>query len=73
MFGLGMIGMVGWSVAIPTLLGVAAGMWMDRTWPGPHSWTLTMLFVGVILGCLNAWYWVRSSLGWLRNGRRADR
>lgn len=63
MFGLGMIGMVGWSVAIPTLLGIAAGTWMDRTWPSGHSWTLTLLFAGVILGCLNAWYWVRASLG----------
>lgn len=63
MFGLGMIGMVGWSVAIPTLIGIAVGMWMDRTWPAAHSWTLTLLFIGVILGCLNAWYWVKTSLG----------
>ncbi len=57
-FGLGMFGMVGWTVAATTLIGVALGMWIDRTWPGPYSWTLTLLFIGLIVGCLNAWYWV---------------
>lgn len=57
-FGLGMFGLVGWSVAIPTLLGVALGIWLDRRFPGEASWTLTFLIIGVGLGCLNAWYWV---------------
>ena len=58
-FSLGMMGLVGWSVAIPTLIGIALGWWIDGTWPGRVSWTLTLLFVGVAIGCLNAWYWVR--------------
>jgi len=58
-FGLGMFGLVGWSVAIPTLLGIALGLWLDARWPGRPSWTLTFLLIGVALGCLNAWYWVR--------------
>lgn len=58
-FGLGMFGVVGWSVAIPTLIGVAIGAWMDSMWPGLPSWTLTMLIIGILLGCLNAWYWVK--------------
>lgn len=58
-FGLGMFGLVGWSVAIPTVLGIAIGVWLDgRVADGP-SWTITLLIVGVALGCLNAWYWVR--------------
>lgn len=57
-FGLGMFGLVGWSVTIPTLVGIAAGVFLDRAWPGPISWTLTFLFAGIALGCLNAWYWV---------------
>lgn len=70
-FGLGMIGMVGWAVMIPTLIGIAIGIWMDRTWPSTHSWTLILLFVGIILGCLNAWYWVQNTLG--RSGRKRER
>ena len=33
-FGLGMFGLVGWSVAIPTLIGVALGWWIDHRFPG---------------------------------------
>jgi ATP synthase protein I len=57
-FGLGMMGLIGWSVAIPTLLGAAIGLWLDKQYPGPQSWTLTLLFIGLIIGCLNAWHWV---------------
>jgi ATP synthase protein I len=58
-FGLGMFGLVGWSVAVPTLAGIAIGLWIDKTWPGPRSWTLMFLVIGVIVGCVNAWYWVK--------------
>ena len=57
-FGLGMMGLIGWSVAIPTLLGAVLGLWLDKHYPGPHSWTLTLLFIGLIIGCINAWHWV---------------
>ena len=58
-FGLGMFGLVGWSVTIPTLLGIVLGLWLDARWPGQASWTLTFLIIGVALGALNAWYWVK--------------
>ena len=58
-FGLGMFGLVGWAVAIPTLAGVLLGVWLDGRYPGKPSWTLTLLFLGMLLGCANAWYWVR--------------
>jgi ATP synthase protein I len=57
-FGLGMMGLVGWSVAIPTLLGAALGLWLDEHHPGKHSWTLALLVAGLAVGCLNAWNWV---------------
>lgn len=58
-FGFGMFGLVGWSVAVPTLLGIALGVWIDSTYASRYSWTLMFLFVGVVLGCMNAWYWVK--------------
>jgi ATP synthase protein I len=57
-FGLGMMGLVGWSVAIPTLLGAALGIWLDKHHPGKHPWTLALLVAGLALGCCNAWHWV---------------
>jgi ATP synthase protein I len=57
-YGLGMMGLVGWSVAVPTLLGAALGIWLDKHHPGNHSWTLMLLLIGLMLGCWNAWHWV---------------
>ena len=58
-FGLGMFGLVGWAVAVPTVLGIVLGLWLDGKFQGKVSWTLTFLILGVILGCLNAWFWVQ--------------
>ena len=56
--GMRMFGMVGWSVAIPALIGVGLGIWIDSNVNSQYSWTLMMLFIGVIAGCFNAWYWI---------------
>jgi ATP synthase protein I len=65
-FGLGMFGLVGWAVAVPTLAGIAAGVWLDGRLSGGPSWALTGLVAGVALGCMNAWWWVQ------RTGRQGD-
>ena len=59
-FGLGMSGLVGWSVTIPTLIGTALGIWIDKHYPSTYSWTLMLLLIGLIIGCFNAWHWVHS-------------
>jgi ATP synthase protein I len=69
-YGLGMFGTIGWSVAIPTVIGVALGIWIDTRWPGRVSWTITLLFVGVVLGCVNAWYWVKRERESIESERR---
>jgi ATP synthase protein I len=56
--GLGMMGLVGWSVVVPTLLGAALGLWLDHRHADTHSWTLALMVAGLTLGCLNAWHWV---------------
>lgn len=58
-FGLGMFGLVGWSVTIPTLIGTAIGIWLDKKLEGQQSWTLMLLILGLVAGCLNAWRWLR--------------
>lgn len=60
--GLGTSGIVGWSITVPTLLGLAAGLWLDRRSGGEISWTLSLLAVGLLAGCLAAWYWVGREL-----------
>ena len=56
--GVRIFGLVGWSVAVPTVLGALLGRWWDGRHPGPHSWTLALLVAGLVIGCANAWYWV---------------
>ena len=68
-FGLGMMGLIGWSVATPTVLGAALGLWLDKRYPGPHSWTLTLLIIGLIIGCLTAWRWVANEGRRIREDR----
>ena len=61
-FGLGLMGTIGWAVAIPTLIGVAIGLWLDSLFADRVSWTLVFLFAGLIIGCLNAYYWAKRQM-----------
>jgi ATP synthase protein I len=56
--GLGMFGMVGWSIAIPTVCGALLGAWLDRHHSNGYSWTLALLVAGLAVGCATAWHWV---------------
>jgi ATP synthase protein I len=67
-FGLGMMGLIGWSVVVPTLLGTMLGSWLDSRHLGSHSWTLMLLVLGLVIGCLNAWHWVTKE----NNAMRAE-
>ncbi len=58
LFGLGMFGLIGWAVAVPALVGIALGIWLDKITSSDFSWTLALLVAGVFIGCWNAWYWV---------------
>ncbi|MET4141701.1 AtpZ/AtpI family protein [Pedobacter sp. UYP1] len=57
-FGLGMFGMVGWSVTVPTFLGTIGGIWLDKNYPQSFSWTITCLILGLGAGCFIAWNWI---------------
>lgn len=58
-YGLGMFGLVGWSVSIPTLLFLLLGIWIDSRYKSKYSWTLMLLMFGIFIGCMNAWYWIK--------------
>ena len=66
-FGLGMMGLIGWSVVVPTLLGAALGLWLDQRDPGGRSWTLALMVAGLVIGCFNAWHWVDKEDRAMRN------
>ncbi len=70
--GLGAMGLIGWSVVVPTLLGAALGVWLDRHYPGKHGWTLALLVAGLVLGCFNAWQWVAKEDRAIREEQKED-
>lgn len=71
-FGLGMMGLVGWSVVVPTLVGAACGIWLDNHHSGRHSWTLILMVIGLFIGCLNAWHWVAAQDRAMRDEQEKD-
>ena len=52
---LAMIGALGWTIVTPTLIGIFAGRWFDRTFGSGIFWTLGLLVAGLALGCWLAW------------------
>ena len=56
--GLGLFGIIGWSIVVPTILGAALGIWLDNNYKQDFSWTLSLLVAGLILGCVIAWNWI---------------
>lgn len=71
-FGLGMMGLIGWSVVVPTLLGAALGLWLDKNHPGRLSWTLALMVAGLAVGCLNAWHWLSKEDKAMRDEQEDD-
>ena len=56
--GLGAMGIVGWSVAVPTIFGLLLGVWLDKHYSFGFSWTLNLLIIGLVMGCIVARRWV---------------
>lgn len=56
---LNMFGLIGWGVGVPLALSIWAGVTLDKKYPVSFSWTLTGIIFGIVLGCLNAWHWLK--------------
>jgi ATP synthase protein I len=52
---LAMIGALGWTIVVPTLLGIFAGRGLDRVFGSGVFWTLGLLVAGLAIGCVMAW------------------
>jgi ATP synthase protein I len=49
-------------VVIPTLIGAFLGRWIDVRAGTGVFWTLSLLFVGLVIGCFGAWRHVGEEL-----------
>jgi ATP synthase protein I len=58
---LAQIGVLGWIIVVPMLLGVFVGRWFDRTFNSGLFWTAPLLMLGLALGCWSAWKWMKTA------------
>lgn len=56
--GFSAFGVIGWSVSVPTVLGVIAGRWLNDAAPQSFSWVLALMLAGLVIGIIVAWEWV---------------
>ena len=61
--GISAFGMIGWSIAVPTVAGVFLGLWLDGVAPQNFSWTIALILGGVVLGGLISWAWMTKEGG----------
>ncbi len=58
----GMMGTIGWSVAMPTALGALAGRWLDGRVDSGHVFVVFFMLVGLGMGCYVAWRQVAENI-----------
>ena len=58
---LAQIGVLGWIIVTPMLIGVFAGRWLDRTFDSGLFWTAPLLMLGLGLGCWSGWKWTNTA------------
>jgi ATP synthase protein I len=58
---LAQIGVLGWIIVVPMLIGVFAGRWLDQRFNSGLFWTAPLLMLGLGLGCWSAWKWIKSA------------
>ncbi|SDH70069.1 AtpZ/AtpI family protein [Alloyangia pacifica] len=55
---LGQIGILGWAVVVPTLLGVVLGRMADRAFGTGVFFTAPAIMIGAAIGFHAAWKWM---------------
>jgi ATP synthase protein I len=60
--GLSLVGGVGWMVVLPAVGGALLGRFLDAQWDTRLFWTLSLLVLGLTLGCMTAWRHVAREL-----------
>ncbi|WP_296706016.1 AtpZ/AtpI family protein [Rhodoblastus sp.] len=58
---LGQIGILGWTIVLPTLLGVFIGRWLDHTLATGVLFSAPLIMIGAIIGLWSAWKWMHRS------------
>lgn len=57
---LGRVGVLGWIIVLPVLIGAFGGHWLDQKFNSGIFCTAPLLMVGLALGCWSAWKWMKN-------------
>lgn len=60
-FRLGQIGILGWTIIVPTLLGVILGRLIDRSLGSGIFFSAPFIMIGAAFGLWSAWKWMHRS------------
>lgn len=55
---LGQIGILGWTIVVPTLIGVVVGHWLDRLFGTKVFFSAPLIMIGAAFGMWSAWRWM---------------
>ena len=58
---LAQIGVLGWIIVTPILIGVFVGRWLDSRFHSGVLCTAPLLMLGVLLGGWSAWKWMKAA------------
>jgi ATP synthase protein I len=58
---LAQIGVLGWIIVLPILIGIFAGRWLDAKFHSGLFCTAPLLMLGAALGFWSAWRWMRTA------------
>ena len=56
---LAQVGVLGWMIVVPALIGILIGRWLDHRLNTGIFWTGPLLLLGLALGCWSAWNWMQ--------------
>lgn len=68
--GLGAFGIIGWSIAVPTVGGAFLGLWLNDVAPQNFSWPIALILGGVVVGGIIAWGWIEKEGPDHKGGKR---
>ena len=58
---LAQVGVLGWMIVTPGLIGLFLGRWLDHLFGTGIFWSAPLLMLGIALGCWSAWRWMHSA------------
>ncbi|WP_041778119.1 AtpZ/AtpI family protein [Beijerinckia indica] len=55
---LGQIGILGWTIVVPTLLALLLGRWLDQIFATGIFFSAPLIMIGAGIGFWSAWKWM---------------